>query len=234
MARRQTNLPLPSLGRQRPRPCAMIPVDLHTHRPAPCPEGIISCSPADYRPTCGQLYSVGIHPWHIPSLPVQEEELMHRLREIAAGPGIAAIGEAGLDARKGAPMFRQLTLFRQQALLAEEVGKPLVIHNVKCNEAIIAIKRDIKPRQQWIIHGFRSRAQVAAMFLREGIALSFGEKFNEESLRLCPPDLLFAETDESHLPIDSIIASLSEARGEDLLPHILRNMTRLLTPQANA
>ena len=208
----------------------MTPLDLHSHRTAPYPEGIISCSPADSQPIGGQLFSAGIHPWHIPADTCDEEELMHRLREIAPSPAIAAIGEAGLDARRGLPMYRQLITFRQQALLAEEVRKPLIIHNVKCNEAIIALKRDIKPRQQWIIHGFRAWPQVAEMFLREGIALSFGEKFNEESLRLCPLPLLFAETDESPLPITEIIATLSRTRGEDLRPALRRNMTRLTAP----
>ena len=55
---------------------------------------------------------------------------LDELRELAAHPRCAAIGETGLDFyREGAPREDQERAFRAQIELARETGKPLVIHS---------------------------------------------------------------------------------------------------------
>lgn len=172
------------------------------------------------------MYSLGLHPWHLDSHTLADSLL--RLENMARATGVAAIGECGLDALRGAPMWVQVNAFKAQALIAERLRKPLIIHDVKCHEGILGVHRDVAPSVPWIIHGFRGKPSVAAMFLSRGIALGFGERFNAETLRLVPSSMIYAETDESLKPISDIIAALSESAGRNLFPDIDRNMNTLL------
>lgn len=75
-------------------------IDIHTHRPYPQPEGIISkalrpdSAETSEMKSC-QLYSVGVHPWDTQD--TEDAGLFARLEEIAAQPNVAAIGECGID-----------------------------------------------------------------------------------------------------------------------------------------
>lgn len=207
-------------------------LDCHTHHPAPQPSGIISISPQEYASLEadgafpeGQKYSVGIHPWK--TLEEPAPELWQILERAAADAKVVAIGEAGIDAGKGGPMFRQLQVLRRQIELSEAVGKPLILHNVKAQDILIGLRRDLNPAQPWISHGFRGKPTIAKMLLDAGLYLSYGEKFNPESLAMTPSDRLLAETDESPLSIEEIIAALSAAAGRDLTPTISANTSRL-------
>ena len=202
-------------------------LDIHTHRQAPYPEGIISVEPSPFSPVEGQTYSAGVHPWHLGATPEEVEEQCRRLAEIASLECIRAIGEAGFDTLRGAPMMLQSLAFRRQVDLSEQLKKPLVIHCVKTLDMIRAWRRESGASQPWIVHGFRGKPQAARQLLAAGCFISFGEKFNEETLRCMPAEACFAETDESPLPIEDIIALHSLVRGEDMKPVIEKNMQRL-------
>ena len=115
-----------------------IPVDIHTHRLPQVPgTAIANCYPETFSPQSGGWYSVGIHPWHIGRSGGEhsgvEGAVASRvcgLEELVRHPQVLAVGEAGLDKLADAPMDLQVEVFRCQACLAEEVGKPLVIHLV--------------------------------------------------------------------------------------------------------
>lgn len=210
-------------------------IDIHTHKAAPYPEGIVDVSalvadggmPPEI---AGQLYSVGIHPWSTIEAP--SDELMRRVEAVAARPDVAAIGEAGIDTVKGGPMFRQLKVFRSMIELSERLRKPLIIHCVKAEDVILGLRRDLAPRQNWLVHGFRKKPQAAAMLLDAGIRLSFGERFNAETLRAVPDSGLFAETDASPLAISDVVAAIAAARGTSpaaLLPLLVANAAAFLT-----
>ena len=96
-----------------------------------------------------QLQSVGIHPWH-----ASEWQIEH-LDELATDPRVVAIGEAGFDTLRGPSAEIQTRIFRHQALLAERLGKPLIIHCVKAWDALLEQQRLLRPETPWIIHGFR-------------------------------------------------------------------------------
>lgn len=202
-------------------------LDCHTHHTPPSPEAIISASPISFKPIGEQKWSVGLHPWHLDLVCGNDmrikEEIWTELVAAAASPQVLAIGECGIDIPKGGLLATQMLAFRRQALLAERLRKPLVIHAVKAHDIIVGIKKDIKPTQPWIIHGFRNKPSVAEIYINAGCHLSFGEIFNTESLRITPPERIYAETDESMLPIDSIITRLEEARQEDLKQQIIQN-----------
>lgn len=202
-------------------------IDCHTHRPYPAHEAIISTSPIGFDPMSGQKWSVGLHPWHLDlfcndSLRIRDE-IWVELVAAAANPDVVAVGECGIDIPKGGLLATQMLAFRRQALLAERLRKPLVIHAVKAHDLIVGMKRDINPQQPWIIHGFRNKPTIAAIYLDAGCYLSFGEKFNPESLDITPPDRILAETDESEMTIDEIIARLEKSAQRNLKNLIIEN-----------
>lgn len=201
-------------------------LDIHTHHAALEPEAVISTSPWVLPTEGSQCFSIGIHPWDTADMPDQQK--WHALEEAALRNDVRLIGECGIDTLRGGPMFQQLIIFRRHIELSERVGKPLIIHDVKAHDIIIGVKNEMKPKMPWIIHGFRGKPTVAAMLLRAGCYLSYGEHFNPDSLRATPLDRLLAETDDSHLDIHAIISSLEQAAGVPLLSHITDTTSHLL------
>lgn len=206
-----------------------IILDIHTHHPAPRPEAVVCVSPEEFNPIDGQIYSVGIHPWattgEIPPLRWQQ------LEDAAMHKGVRAIGECGIDMVKGGALFLQMQLLKRHVELSEKLSKPLILHCVHAHDVIIGMKKDLRPTQKWLIHGFRGKPTVAAMLTDAGISVSFGSLLNDKSVGVVPEDMLFAETDDSETPIQDIIAKLSVLRGKDLTEVIIRNSKAFLFSQ---
>lgn len=203
-------------------------LDIHSHRPAPYPEGIISAGPEGFAAAEGQLYSMGLHPWYLPPTPDRVEAAASALAGIVrTTPQIVAIGEAGFDTLRGAPMMLQTLAFRRQVELSEELGLPMVIHAVRTLDMIAGWRRETGASQPWIVHGYRGKPQMALQLVKAGCGLSFGPHFNADTLRQIPAGSIFAETDDSDVSIGEVIAALGAARGEDLFPVVEANMRRL-------
>ena len=202
-------------------------LDCHTHRHAPAANAIISTSPIGFATQGSQLWSVGLHPWDLDLFCADnlriKDEIWVELVAAAASPCVVAIGECGIDLLHGGILATQMLAFRKQALLAERLKKPLIIHAVKAHDIITGMKRDLQPEQPWIIHGFRNKPTIAEIYLKAGCWLSFGEKFSPEALDRTPSDRLLAETDESALSIDTIIMRLEESSQKDLRDTIIKN-----------
>lgn len=201
-------------------------LDIHSHREAPYPEGVISLRDLNTPLMERQLYSAGIHPWDTGEEP--SEATFNRLEATARQPQVVMIGECGVDPAKGGPMYRQLQILKRQIDLSERLKKPLILHCVKSADVIMGLKRDLNPAQPWIIHGFRGKPQQASQLTDKGIYLSFGEKFNPDTVLAMPDDRILAETDESILTITEIIGALSEAANRDLTDVITGNVSGLL------
>lgn len=146
----------------------------------------------------GILYSIGIHPWEAEEatperLALLEDRASHE-------PQIVAIGEAGLDRLRGPGLDVQERVFEAQAEIAERVGKPLIIHAVRTIPEILSIHKRLRPRQPWIIHGFRGRIESARQILaRPGIFISVGANPPApEVLAAIPPERLLRETDTDY------------------------------------
>ncbi len=210
-------------------------LNLHAHLPAPKPEAVISCNPAELPApdTCrGQKYSVGIHPWKVSptGISASEQEDLHRA---AARPDVVAIGETGIDKARlaDAPLFAQILAFKAHILLSEELRMPMILHCVRAHDIIISLRKEMKATQRWIIHGFRGKPTILRMLLDAGIDVSYGDQFNAESVALTPPDRLFAETDEAMVPIEDVIRRLGEFNPGVTVESIAGNITELITPE---
>ena len=73
-------------------------------------------------------FAAGIHPEQAGDAPADYREA---LKELAAHPKCRAIGEIGLDYywAENPPRERQQVLFREQVLLAKDLGLPVIIHD---------------------------------------------------------------------------------------------------------
>lgn len=192
-------------------------IDIHNHNKSE--ETAYAIFNSNGEPTTG-CASVGIHPWDVDN---NWEERFRTIRKLAEAPDITAIGECGIDrAHSGAGLELQTEVFRAHITLSEELKKPLIIHCVKAFDNIIALHKECKPQQAWIIHGFRGKPQQAEQLTRAGLYLSLGEHFNAESAKVIPADKLFIESDESSLPINEIYNSVAQARNMSLEELILQ------------
>lgn len=210
-----------------------IVLDVHTHHTPPQPEGIIAFDPADL-PDEGvyprQYYSVGLHPWTLQGASGASADRLEALREGAERQDVVAIGETGFDTvhAGGAPLAGQMNAFRAHVELSEALRKPLIIHCVKGQEMILGIKKSMQPKQPWIIHGFRGKTSVLDMFVSAGIYVSFGRKFNPDSLVGCPADRILAETDDTPGRIEDVIGALNAVRADVTPDLIAANLRRVI------
>lgn len=193
-----------------------FPVDIHTHRLPPVPGTAIANRYPDTlfrkRGVVFGRHTSLAYPGN--RYPVVRNE-MNVLSSLAGHPQVLAIGEAGLDKLADAPMAVQMEVFEYQARLSVELDKPLVIHLVKAMSELLKLKQQIKPANPWIIHGFRGKPALAEECLRHGFYL-FGEKYQEEALRITPADRLFLETDESSVPVADLYSRAAEVRRVSL------------------
>ena len=150
-------------------------------------------------------YSVGIHPrdtGNIDALCLENLEFLLSFKQVIA------IGECGMDKNAPLAIEKQLEVFELQIKLSEIHNKPLIIHCVGCYNELINLHRALNPKQPWIIHGFRGKPEMAVQLVKVGMYLSFGEKFNPESVAITPIDRILAETDDSEMDIKDIYESL--------------------------
>lgn len=166
----------------------------------------------DYVPADGQRLTVGLHPWDTTDADMYEE--FNVLSEAITDPHVVALGEVGIDPLHGAGVARQEQLLRYQLRVASEARMPVVFHIVRRYDILLKLHKELKPVAAWAVHGFRSTPEVVRQLADAGIFMSVGPKFNVESVRAIPRDLLLLETDE--LPekeIRNVVISVAEARG---------------------
>lgn len=195
-------------------------INIHTHHPTGQPDWleIVNVRFAEQINDAYTYYSVGLHPWFL-----SENELATAtdwLHEHSKKPQVLAIGEAGLDKVTQTPWDLQMAAFQHCINISEAVKKPLIIHCVRAFSEIIALKKQLKPTQPWIFHGFDKNQQTADMLLREACYLSFGQAiFRENShaasvLQRIPEGHFFLETDAAaELNIAEMYKAAAALRG---------------------
>ena len=190
------------------------PFDFHTHR-LDAEDAVISVSPSRFSPELGKWYSVGIHPWDtVQAMDVPDDEL---LRQCAGHPQVLAIGETGLDSRRGAEMSVQREVFARHLRLAASVGKPVVVHSVRTAQEILAQRRGMRLTDVPLaIHGMRANERVARLLLDAGCYLSYGIRFNPAAVLATPLDRLLIETDDAPSSIVEVAHLVADALSLDV------------------
>ncbi|MBP1612850.1 MAG: TatD-related DNase [Bacteroidetes bacterium] len=204
-------------------------LDIHTHHLPLRPEQAILNYSSEMLSVEFLTYcSVGIHPWHLTTDNFQEK--WDWLVLATHYPNVLAIGEAGLDKAIDVPFDLQMDAFKRQIELSEVMELPLIIHCVRAANEIVELKKKVQPHMPWIIHGFRGKKEQALQYIRHGIFLSFGEKYQEEALRAVPVDRLFLETDESAIEINLLYEQAATTRSlsvESLTMQIQQNINEV-------
>ncbi len=169
--------------------------DIHTHRSG-AKDAIYNLPHPDAAIPDGTPVSVGLHPWHTDTS--DSGSILDKIAIVAQNnPSVVAIGETGLDNRRGATIDRQLQLLLQHISIAEKTRKPLILHIVGAWSEIIRLKKQLRPTTPWIIHGFRGKPALAHQLLEAGFYLSIGTHYNPASAAVIPSDRLLIETDEA-------------------------------------
>ena len=182
-------------------------IDIHTHNATSAQNAIFN---SGCRHIADRSISIGIHPWHIHD---KWKNDFATIAGIATEENVIAIGECGFDTLKSpASLELQEEAFRAHAQLAEKLHKPLIIHCVKAHDKLLSLHKELKPRQPWILHGFRGKPQLAEQLINAGLYISLGERFNPDSAKAIPTDKLFIESDESSLPIIDIYTAVAKAK----------------------
>ncbi len=169
--------------------------DIHTHRLTG--ERVLTSISPDEASTilsCDAWYSVGIHPWDTIEAPT--DDTWQRLEDLATNSRVAAIGECGLDALRGGTAQIQEDIFRRHVEIAERVEKFMIIHCVRRFGRIIELRRELQPRQRWIVHGFRGKPELARQLIAAGFDISLGVNAPQALRDALPLHHFFVETDE--------------------------------------
>ena len=178
------------------------------------------------------FYSYGIHPWDTESSNV--DKALSRLKSYCENQRIIAIGECGLDKGKGAELTRQQEVFVKQLQIAEKHDLPLIIHTVKTQAEILALRKEY-PKTPWIIHAFSGSQEMAAQYLQHNIRLSYGadllnpsEKWKAAFIQT-PLSSLYLETDDREISVREVYAAAAKIKAcseEDLIKAIYCNFVR--------
>ena len=200
--------------------------NIHTHSLVHPESEILAQSPDLFPSDKLPVYtSIGIHPWFLTE--ENAESQWKVLQKQVSHPSVLAIGEGGLDKLKGPDMELQVKILKQQVALSEEKSLPLIIHCVKAFNELIQLKKELRPHQPWIIHGFRGKEALAIDCIRHGFYLSYGEHFQENALKATPQEKLFIETDESEVPVQEIYQSTALVHGiglQELMESVKKNV----------
>src|SRR5580658_8519119 len=148
---------------------------------------------------------VGLHPHDAAD---HSESLHASLRELAAAPEVAAVGEIGLDYHYDhSPRDRQRAVFAALIGLAQEVRKPIVVHTRSAPDDTLEILEQEGAREVGgIIHCFSEDRRFAARALDIGFDLSFSGIVTfknahavQEVAGWAPLDRILVETDSPYL-----------------------------------
>ena len=212
-------------------------VDIHTHN-AKANDDLIQIVNLNLETPCLEqgYYSYGIHPWALDNVDFRLEEAFSLLEERLQSPKVFALGEAGLDKMHKDSFEQQIAVFERQIELSETMQKPMILHDVRSHNEILALRKKHKAKQPWILHGFNGTVQDIRQLTGQGLYLSVGgsllhsERKITKSLKNIPLEMLFLETDMAEISIETVYeaaAKLLEMDINALRAQIFSNFARI-------
>jgi len=176
-----------------------------------------SCAAVDLARKYPQVYAViGIHPHDAQSY---NESVQAQLFNLAKDPKVVAIGEIGLDFyRDLSPRDLQKKAFIGQIKLAQELKKPIVIHDRDAHQEVMEIiKAEKAGRYEGVMHCYSGHIPMALELIKEGFYISFAgpltfknNKKTPEVAAKVPLDRILLETDCPYLTPEPFRGKLNE------------------------
>lgn len=212
-------------------------IDIHTHS-VKTDDKLIQIANLDLNQPCPEqgYFSYGIHPWALDDVEFQAEKALQTLEEKLKLPQVIALGEAGLDKIHKASFERQVAVFERQIELSEALQKPMILHDVRSHNEIIALRKKHKAQQPWILHGFSGTEQDIKQLIGQGIYLSVGESLLHperkiyKSFKFIDLDYLFLETDMAKIGVEKVYEAAAKLLETDIVTlqkQIFTNFARL-------
>ncbi|RJQ31929.1 MAG: TatD family deoxyribonuclease [Actinobacteria bacterium] len=113
--------------------------------------------------------AVGIHPHEASKLQAKDLAVLQKLAQLKE---VVAIGEAGLDYHYlHSKKEDQRSLFKKQICLANNAGKPLIIHSREAMEDTLSIIEKNKPDKA-VFHCYSGDSQTAIKLASQGFYIS--------------------------------------------------------------
>ena len=153
----------------------------------------------------GRVFAaVGVHPHDATTL---DDSALTALREMAASPGVVAIGETGLDFyRNLSPRQSQRDSLVAQLDLARELRLPIILHNRESHADLVTTLRGHAAGVRGVFHCFIGDQTMARDALDLGFWLSFAGPLTyprnvelAEVAAWAPLDRILIETDCPYL-----------------------------------
>jgi TatD DNase family protein len=153
----------------------------------------------------GLIAAVGIHPNDAAGF---DESSLAELRALAGKPGVAAIGEIGLDYHwDTVPREAQAQAFVAQLALARELDLPVIIHCREAYDDLLTILCTHGRGLDLLMHAFAGSLEHLNAALALGAYVGIGGPVTypkahalREAVRAAPLDRLVLETDAPYLP----------------------------------
>ena len=148
--------------------------------------------------------SGGIHPHKATDF---SEELLRKTERLAQEKIIHAVGEIGLDFHYNfSPQDTQILAFRQQLILAQKLGLPVIIHSREASQNIIDCIEEEHYSGGGVLHCFTGDWNFAQQMMKKNFYISFSgivtfpKAFNlREVVKKMPVENLLIETDSPFL-----------------------------------
>ncbi|WP_077528634.1 TatD family hydrolase [Vreelandella utahensis] len=110
--------------------------------------------------------AAGLHPWWADEFGDDSLEQLDQL--LAANSDLVAVGECGLDRKRGAALEPQQAVFEAQIRLAARHGRPLLIHSVGTHDTVLSLLRRTGFTAPFLMHGFSGSLEQAKALVRQG------------------------------------------------------------------
>ena len=152
------------------------------------------------------LAAVGVHPHEAKDFDARRDGLA--LEALARQPGVAAIGEVGLDFHYDlSPRSTQVEVLEWMVALARRLDLPVILHNRKSGPEMLALLERLGPRENaGVFHSFTEDAEYGRNAIALGYLVSYSGMITfraadniRESATGLPLDRMLVETDSPFL-----------------------------------
>lgn len=172
----------------------------------------IGCDDKDFEPLQALLerfpgFLFGAWAVH-PEYPDHREADVDEIAEKASRPGMAAVGETGLDFYWCKPPLEwQMDRFRRHIAAAKKAGKPIIVHARDAESAAVDILREEKAGEVgFVLHCFSGTLETAQAAISAGGHISFTGSLTfkrsdalREVAKALPPERVMIETDAPYM-----------------------------------